>query len=379
MSSKFAILLAAGLAALCAQERPLDNSVKINLPPDSPLTLISENLGESHVTQRGSAVVLDLDVTLTLHNASPNRVRGVTLLVAAQEVTPGGKASVSVPSLDVPPNQNFPVRIDLRLLRPAQVAGGPLVQVNLDGVLFQDYTFYGPNRLESRRTMTAWEMEAQRDRKYFKSVLAMHGMEGLKQAMLESLNRQAERPRLDVQVSRGRAVASASIGDHNVRFAFLRFPGEPVEPVTGWAEIAGNEARNPRIDVRNLSNRQVRSVEIDWIVTDRQGKQYMAGSVPASGPEFNLKAGSTSRVLQDTALRFSRLSNDGGSPVPVAGMTGFVGQVEFADGKVWIPNRESLANAQLLGILEPSPEEQRLTDLYRKKGPKALADELNKF
>ena len=379
MSSKFAILLAAGLSTLCAQERPLENSVKINLPPDSPLTLISENLGESHVTQRGSAVVLDLDVTLTLHNSSSNRVRGVTLLVAAQEVTPGGKASVSVPSLDVPPNQNFPVRIDLRLLRPAQVAGGPLVQVNLDGVLFQDYTFYGPNRLESRRTMTAWEMEAQRDRKYFKSVLAMHGVEGLKQAMLESLNRQAERPRLDVQVSRGRAVASAAIGDHNVHFAFLRFPGEPVEPVTGWAEIAGNEARNPRIDVRNLSNRQVRSVEIDWIVTDRQGKQYMAGSVPASGPEFNLKAGSTSRVLQDTALRFSRLSNDGGSPVPVAGMTGFVGQVEFADGKVWIPNRESLANAQLLGILEPSPEEQRLTDLYRKKGPKALADELNKF
>jgi hypothetical protein len=120
----------------------------------------------------------------------------------------------------------------------------------------------------------------------------------------------------------------------------------------------------------------VRSVEIDWIVTDRQGKQYMAGSVPASGPEFNLKAGSTSRVLQDTALR---LSKDGGAPVSISGMTGFVGQVEFADGKVWIPNRESLANAQLLGVMDPSPEEQRLMDLYRKKGPKALADELSKF
>jgi len=378
MSSKIAILFVAAVTALCAQETPLDNSVKINLPPDSPLTLISENLGESHVSQRGSAVVLDLDVSLTLHNSSPNRVRGVTLLVAAQEATPGGKASVSVPSLDVAPNQNFPVRINLRLLRPAQMGGGALVQVNLDGVLFQDYSFYGPNRLDSRRTMTAWELEAQRDRKYFKAVLAAHGMEGLKQAVLESLNRQAERPRLDVQVSRGRAVASAAV-ERNVRFAFLRFPGEPVEPVEGWAEIAGNEARNPRIDVRNLSAQQVRSVEIDWLVTDRQGKQYMAGSVPASGPQFNLKAGSTSRVLQDTALRLSRLSNDGGAPLSIAGMTGFVGQVEFADGKVWIPNRESLANAQLLGVLEPSPEEQRLMDLYRKKGPKALADELGKF
>jgi len=186
----------------------------------------------------------------------------------------------------------------------------------------------------------------------------------------------AERPRLDVHVSRGRAVTSAAVGEHNLNFTFLRFPDEPVD---GWAEIAGNEARSPRSDVRNLSSRQARSVEIDWIVTDRQGKRYMAGSVPASGPEFNLKAGSTSRVLQDTTLRLSRLSNDGGTPLTVAGMTGFVGQVEFADGTVWIPNRESLANAQLLGILEPSPEEQRLMDLYRKKGPKALADELNKF
>ena len=101
--------------------------MKINLPADSPLTLISTDLGDSHVSQRGSAVVLDLDVALTLHNSSPNRVRGVTLLVAAQEVTPGGKASVSVPSLDVAPNQNFPVRINLRLLRPAQMGGGPLV------------------------------------------------------------------------------------------------------------------------------------------------------------------------------------------------------------------------------------------------------------
>ena len=376
MSSNLAILFAAGAAALWAQEAP---PVKINLPADSPLTLISTNLGESHVSQRGSAVVLDLDVTLTLHNSGPNRVRGVTLLVAAQEATPGGKASVSVPSLDVAPNQNFPVRINLRLLRPAQMGSGPLVQVNLDGVLFQDYSFYGPNRLDSRRTMTAWEMQAERDRKYFKSVLAAHGMEGLKRAMLESLNRQAERPRLDVQVSRGHAVTSAALGEHNVRFAFLRFPGEPVEPVDGWAEIAGNEARNPRIDVHNLTAKQVRSVEIDWIVSDRQGKQYMAGSVPASGPDFNLKAGSTSRVLQDTAFRLSRSPSDGGGPLSIAGMTGFVGQVEFSDGTVWIPNRESLSAAQLLGVLEPSPEEQRLMDLYRKKGPKALADELSKF
>ena len=166
MSSKIAILLVAAATVLCAQETPLDpyNSVKINLPPDSPLTLISADLGESHANMRGSAVVLDLNMALKLRNSSPNHVRGVTLLVAAQEVTPGGKASVAVPSIDVAPGDNFPVRINLRLLRPGQMGGGPLVQVSLDGVLFQDYSFYGPNRLDSRRSMIAWEMEAQRDR-----------------------------------------------------------------------------------------------------------------------------------------------------------------------------------------------------------------------
>ncbi|MGA2136185.1 MAG: hypothetical protein ABSH50_28170 [Bryobacteraceae bacterium] len=376
MFSKFAILFVAALAAAHAQDRPLDNAFKINVPPDSPVTVVSANLGESHASQRGSAVVLDLDVALTLRNSSPSRVRSVTLLVAAQEVTPGGKASVSVPSLDVAPNQNFPVRINLRLLRPMQMGSGPLVQVNLDGVLFQDFSFYGPNRLDSRRSMTAWEMEAQRDRKYFKTVLAARGMEGLKQAMLECLSREAQRPRFDVQVSRGAAVASVASADRNVRFAFLQFPGAPVEPVQGWAEVAGNEARNPRIDVRNVTAKQVRYVEVGWIVTDRQGNQFMAASVPASGPQFNLKAGSTSRVLQDTVLHISK---DGGGPVSIAGIKGFVGQVEFADGTVWIPGRDSLAGAQLLGVLQPSPEEQRLMDLYRKKGPKALAEELGKF
>ncbi|MFN7994244.1 MAG: hypothetical protein U0Q18_11605 [Bryobacteraceae bacterium] len=378
MSSKLALLLVASAAAVFGQEAPLDpyNSFKINLPSDSPVTLISTDLGESHVNSRGSAVVLDLNVALKLRNSSFKRVRSVTLLVSAQDVTPGGKASVAVPSLDVAPGENFQVRIDLRLLRPGQMGAGPPVQVNLDGVLFHDLSFFGPNRLDSRRSMTAWELEAQRDRKYFKSVLASAGVEGLKRAMLESLARQAERPSLDVQVSRsGRAVSAAAVPEHRAQFAFLRFPDAPVEPVDGWAEIDGNEARNPRINVHNRSDRPVRYVEIGWIVRDKQNKAFMAASVPNSDPELNLKPGSTGRLLQDTALRFKNR----GEPVSIAGMTGFVSQVEFADGKVWIPNRESLANNQLLGVVAPSPEEQRLTDLYRKKGPKALVDELNKF
>ena len=46
--------------------------------------------------------------------------------------------------------------------------------------------------------------------------------------------------------------------------------------------------------------------------------------------------------------------------------------------KIWVPARASLENMQLLQVLAPSPEEQRLTDLYRKKGLRALVEELKK-
>lgn len=378
---RLAVLPLASAIGLVGQETPLDphSSVKINLPADSPVALLAAGMGESRASTRGSAMVIDLHMALTLRNTSPRRVAGITLLVTAQEVAAGGKGSVTIPSLSVAPGEAFPVRIDLGLMRPARFAGaGPLVQVTLDGVLFQDLSFYGPNRLDSQRSLTAWELEAQRDRQHFKNVLASFGPDGLRREMLQSLARQADRPRVNVAVSRGRSVSAAGVaaGERLAQFAFLQFPDSPVEPIEGWAQIAGNEARSPRVDVRNRSAKPVRYVELGWVVRDRSGNQYMAASLPASGPELYLPPGRTARVLQDTSLRFSRKA---GEPLAIDGMTGFVSQVEFADGKVWVPNRQNLVNAHLLQVLAPSPEEQRLSELYRKKGLAALVEELKKF
>ncbi len=375
---------AAFFLAGAAVAQPLDpaNSISVNFPADSPLALVSRDVGESRATPRGGAMAIDLHVALSLRNVSQNRVRGVTLLVLAQDVTPGGKASVATPSLNVGPGETFPLRIDLRLLRPLAAgaqgaAAGPLVRVDLDGVLFQDLSFYGPNLLNSRRAMTVWEAEADRDRRHFKSVLAAAGPEGLQREVLDSLSRQASRPRLDVQVSRGRSTSSAAAGPEQVaQFSFLQFPDSPVEPLEGAVRIAGNEARAPRIQVRNRSSKSVSYFEIGWIVKDAQGKEYLAASVPASDPDLRLAPGRQSQALQDTSLRFSR---NGGGAVAIGGMTGFVSQVEYTDGKVWVPNRLELGSAQLLRVLAPSPEEQRLTDLYRRKGLAALAEELKKY
>lgn len=373
---------AAGLVFACAlagQETALDpvSSVKIDLPADSPLTLLSSSMGESRATSRGGALVLDLHMGLTLRNGGTKHVRGVTLLITAQETAPGGKGSVARPSIDVPPGQTFTLPIDIRLVRPVQQTAGPLVRVQLDGVLFDDLSFFGPNKLNSQRALTFWETEAQRDRAYFRQALQARGERGLREEMLAAMGRN-DRPQLDVSLSRnGRATgaAASSIPDHVAQFAFLNLPGAPVQPVEGWAAISGNEARSPRIEIVNQSGKPVRYVEIGWLVRDKQGHEYLAGSVPASESALVLPAGQHARLLQDTALKFSRT----GRPVEIEGMTGFVSQVEFADGHVWVPSRQEINSSPLLRIMAPSPEEQRLADIYAKKGLAALIAELNRY
>ena len=356
--------------ALLAQN-DAHSSVKVNFAADSPVALVSADWGESRSSERGSAVVLNLNTALSLKNLSNRRIRAVTLLVQSQETTPGGRASVTKASLDIGPGDTFPLKVELRLLRPLQ-AGGPMVEMTLDGVLFDDLSFYGPNRLDSRRVMLAFEMEARRDRQFFLSILRTQGLDSLKRECLSSLARQAETPRLDVQLARG-GRSTTIAADRELQFAFLRFPDSPVEPVAGMAHVAGGEARLPRLEVQNRSQRPVRYMEVGWLLKDSQGREFLAGSVPAKTP---LSPGQKTEILQQNGLRFSE---GGGMPVAIESMTGFVSQVEFADGSVWIPRRSSLSDPRLQRALAPSAEEQRLTNIYRKKGLGALVEELKRL
>ncbi len=371
MPSPRALLVYLGLIApgfLAAGVLP-----KIDLPSDSPVAVLSADYKDSDESVRGGAMLLDLHAALSLRNSSQRRIRGVTLLVTAQDVTPGGKGSVTVTSLDVGPDEAFPVRIDLRLLRPLQSSASVPVQISLDGVLFEDLSFYGPDKLSSRRTMTLSEYEARRDRRYFKSLLAEGGPERLRQEMLASLAHQADRPSMDVQVTRG-ARATNFEPEKQVQFAFLRLPDSPVNPIEGMARIAGNEARAPRVEVENRSDRSIRYLEIGWILQDRGGREFMAGSVPA---ELSLPAGQKRQLLENTTLKFPQ--PHGAQPLAIEGMTGFVSSVEFSDGTVWIPSRADLGTPQLQRVVAPSDEEQRLAQIYSKKGLKVLIAELSRF
>lgn len=363
MSSKVAILAAFGAVA---SAQTLNH--RIDLSKDTPVTLVSDNWGESRATPRGSAYMVDVHASLSLRNSSQKKIRGVTLSVLAQEVTPGGKGAVSVPSLDVAPNEVFSVRIDQSLLRPLGAGdGSPSVEVQLDGVLFEDLSFYGPDKLHSQRTLTVWELEARRDRKYFKAVLDSSGRDALEKQMLASLARQGDLRQPGVSMARGRSTNTDP--EREVQFAFLNVPDAPVEPLAGMALVASNEARAPRFEVKNLTKRPVRYLELGWIVKDQQGREFLAASLPA---DLNLGPGQSLQVTQDAALRFPER-------ISIQGMKGFVSSVGFSDGGYWIPSRKALDELQLGAVVAPSPEETRLSQIYRKKGIIALIEELKKF
>jgi hypothetical protein len=317
-------------------------------------------------------MVLDLHTALMLRNSSQGRIRGVTLQVLAQEVTPGGKGSVSVASIDVGPGEAFPVRIDLRLLRPLHAGSSPLVEIGLDGVLFEDLTFYGPNKLNSRRSMLAWEMEARRDRRYMRAILEKEGPHALQREIVESLARLDARPQLDVRVARSGRVTNVA-AERRLEFAFLDMPGSPIGASGGTAVVAGSELRSPRLSLSNTTREPIKYAEIGWVVRDRSGSSFFAGAVPA---ELNLAPGQSKIVEQNASLRLSRPT---GGMLDIESMRAFVSQVEFANGKVWVPARDAYRASRLQSVVAPSAEEQRLLELYRKKGLAAVVDELKRL
>lgn len=348
----------------------------VEFPHDSPVVPFSFSLGPTTIRPRGVSMALDLHASLLLRNIGTKPISGLTLRVEAQDLTPSGKGSVTVPSLDVQPGEVFPVRIDMQLLRPFNVAKSDraIVQVSLDCALFSDFSAYGPDTLNSRRALMVYELEARRDRRYMAKLLES----GKWSEVREELNfgsQDFNPQQLGLELLRD---ARPSIrGEQPVSVSAVSFPSSPVQPLNGAAHVSGNEVRAPQIEVKNTSQKMVRSIEMGWIVRDDQGRDFVAGSVPAA---MALGPVETGTMTEQATLRFSHPT---GQPMVIGALLAFVNDVEFADGKLWIPSRADIDQATsdpvLRRALAASPEEQRLADIYRRRGVSGLAEELKKL
>lgn len=376
--ARLAATLALIYGGLCAAaENPSAALVDIEFPHDSPVLPVSFSLGPrttAHV--RGISMVLDLHASLLLRNTGSKPISGLTLRVEAQDVTPSGKGSVTVPSLRVEPGEVVPVRLDMEISRSMNAgnATGALVQVSLDCALFSDLTTYGPDKLQSSRSLMVYELEARRDRKYFVALLESGRIPELRQELNFGLQDFAPQ-QLGLELLHSPRIAATRQASMTV--GAVSFPSAPVKPIGGAAQIAGNEVQSPEIDVRNTSTKLVRVVDMGWILRDDRGHGYVAGSLPAA---LNLAPVQTGRMVEPGTLRFS---HPAGEPLTIGALLAFVSDVEFADGKLWIPSRvdidEAMPDPLLRRALSTSPEEQRLSEIYRRKGISGLSEELQKF
>ena len=320
----------------------------VEFPHDAPISLISFSLGDSTTgSVRGTSLALDLHTSLTLRNSSLKSIRGLTLRVEAQDLTPDGKASVTVPSLNAAPGENFPVRVDLELLRPFNTPrnGGALVQVTLDGVLFDDLSFYGPDKLHSRRSLTVYELEARRDRRYFQRLIEQGNTAKLREEMNFGLP-ELRSPQLGLELLHD--PRSATGNERPVSVAIVSFPDAPVNVERRRhhrqerSEGAGGRSAKPL-------EKTVQNIETGWILHDENGRGFMAGlclRISRFVPFSRLVCTRTECSVFPT--RPVRRSSWTASPA-------FISNVEFEDGNWWIPSRTDISNSALDCLLKADP------------------------
>lgn len=346
----------------------------VDFPRDSPVLPVSFSLRPTTARIAGSSMALDLHASLLLRNTGNQVVSGLTLRVEAQDLTPSGRGAVTVPSVKAQPGETFPVRIDLELRRPFSFgqSESAMVRVALDCVLFSDLHSYGPDQLGSRRSLVVYEMQARRERQYMTKLLKAGRLSEIR----EDLNfgqEEAYPARFGLELLRNPVSGSR---EQPVTVRTMPFPAAPVQALNGLAQVAGNEVRNPHIELHNSSAKAVRSVDVGWVVRDDRGKEFMAGLLPAA---INLQPVQSGMAGNGGVLRFSRAPNQSFS---ISSLLAFVSDVEFADGKLWIPSRSEIAEATpdpvLRRALTNSPEQQRLGLIYRRKGISGLAEELKK-
>ena len=348
----------------------------VEFPQDSPVLPVSFSLLEpTSAGLRGTSMVIDLHASLLLRNTGTKAISGLTLRVEAQGLTPAGKGSVTIPSLHAEPGAVFPVRIDMELLRPFNMGrtSGAVVQVSLDCSLFSDLTAYGPDTLKSRRTLVVYELEARRDRRYLAALLQSGNISEVREELNFGLQDLGP-AQLGLELLR--STGGSRRNEQAVTVGTVSFPSSPVKPLGGDAQVAGNEVRAPQVEVRNTSPKPIRGFEMGWIVRDDRGRNFVAGSIPSA---MQLAPVATGKMTDPGTLRFSHSS---GQPMMVGALLAFINDVEFSDGKMWIPTRfdidEATHDPVLRRALASSPEEQRLADIYRRKGMSGLEQDLKR-
>ncbi len=353
------------------------HEVLLEVPDGVPLEIVTRDFGESEFEPRGGALIIELAGSIRFRHQGPNAVRAVTLEVDAHREIVGGRAVVTVPSLSARTGEEFDVPINLRLLRPLPLPTGPVVRIAADAVLFDTFDWAGPDRLDTVRKMKTLELEARRDRAFFLSRWKSGGRDALAASMQASLRRQAARPRLDIRLSGvGPATAGRDERTREIQLAFVQDDGAPLVFESGSALVTGFISEAPRIRVRNRTEGSIRQFDIGWLARDGTGTVYSVGSAPVDD-ELSLEAEEAMEIHASGRFVLRPPGDRGQSTIEWMGA--YLRSAQMDDGSVWIPSRQAMEESLVLQTLPVSAEERRLAQLYRDRGPSAVAQELRRF
>ena len=365
----------AGTITLVAKAQEID--IAVTIPEGVPVRAMASDFSSSDVEPRGGVLVINLSGTVHLENVGQEVIRALVLRIEAGDGAFGGRAAVTVPSRHTPRGEGLDIPINIRLLRPLPLPSGPAVVIEPDSVLFASMTSAGPDRLGAAGRLRVLEAEAQRDRAFFLSKIDSGGLPELATAMQDSLRRQAARPRLSVRLAgNGPATAGPAADPRRVEIAFLDIPGAPVVAEGAVATALETVWSAPQFDLHNRSDQAVHHLDIGWLAEDAAGVVYSLGSAPLGGRP-QMAAGARLETRPESRFRIEFPTSGGGHAL--GGMTAFLRSAGLMDGSVWVPSREALDVSGLADALPVSAEEERLSLLYRDRGPRAVEAELRKL
>ncbi len=336
-----ALLSAAGAPAQAV--RP----ATITIPNGVPLSLWSSDFAAS-AWGDGFA---DLRGTIEFRNEGSKRIRALSLAIA----TPPGAAptaSILLPSLDAGRGEAFSAPVRLRLAGAA--VERPWAEVSVDGCLTADLGFSGPDLRNSRRRLIVAELEARRERSRLRAILAAGGEAGLA----------GELDRLARRRSPGAAAAPSTASGARIEAAVIEIEGAPLEITTASAQVSDARAGNATAGVGNRSESAIRSFELGWAATDRNGDRVFAGSI--ASPTGLLAAGGLTTAASTAAIRAPQGAALSGSII-------YLRNAEFADGRFWMPNWVELEAAGLTSVEPVSNEARRIIGLRDRDGIAAAA------
>lgn len=379
--------------ALPAGGQPVDprSFVRIQLPPDSPVELVRVDYGGSRVVRSDREVHFDLDLKLILRNRSAKPVEGLAVGLGYAYGSPGGEGLNAASGIRLRPGESFELPAHMRgnvEVPPPGSRGRPVdlpgsAQLNLDVVLFQDGSAYGPDRLGMLSPLRINQAEAARDRRFLET-LAARGGPGSLVRELERLaavwQRQSEISPRTLAGPRAELLRSHAVTSP---VEVVRLPGAPMEIVSAGASFAEGRVVDPVVEVRNTGNRAITDFQIVWVFRDSSGMEFRGRTgTRASGLGSGRNArrrpplgpGESASISESLVFEAERQKRE----VEIVSARVFVRAVEFAEGRVWVPERSALESLGLEIFLPPSSETTRLWHSYRQRGPQALMAELSR-